>query len=114
MRHPGPVDPAQPVTDLEPGQADRQPHEIVGSRPGECRQVPSGLEYAQALVPQRRWRDERIPVGTHESSPLGHVLAVAGDPRANRMVHTFELEEVGDHHSDVRFTTDRQFRQHRP
>src|SRR4029077_20312456 len=62
------------VPDLESGQSQGNPHEIMRAGPGEAQEMPSGLEDSKALPPCLRAGNERIPLLAHEATarvPVG-------------------------------------------
>ena len=80
LREPGPVEPHQRVPDVEPGEPDRELHQVQRPRARERDEVPAGLEDPQRLVPHRHRRHERVPRPTHESLALRDEPAVPGHP----------------------------------
>ena len=85
LREPGPVEPHQGVSHIEPGEPDRELHQVQRPRARERDEVPAGLEHPQRLVPHRHRRHERIPRPTHEPLALRDEPAVPGHPVRDRL-----------------------------
>ena len=68
------IHPRNQISNFEPGQPERDPHQIHGPRSGEDRPVCPGLHGRVYLGPQPRTRDPTIPRFSHEAGLGGGVV----------------------------------------
>ena len=75
-----PVHPGEDrVAQLEPGEAQRDPHDVNGTGPREDERIPARFKHPQALPPQLGTGNEGVPFATHEPGALVRVR-LTGEP----------------------------------